>query len=383
MSARALIAFAVFIAIGSAIMFVLISTGALDPALTEEEIQLSVAYAPEKTVPEPAPSFSPEPIPSVAPVAEAADESDPASVVLLSEYATLIPGDDNQSVLLLQDRLVELGYMESDEPTTVYNDSVKAAIMRFQRTHGLEMTGIADAELQALLFSEAALPYRIQSGDSGDDVAAAQLRLAELGFYSGRSTGYYGPLTEEAVRLFEYQNGLPVDGILDVTDWRRLYSNQAGHNISTGQAASSYTQESALPASDVSYAHSADGLAHAASDQMEKPYVWGKEGPDAFDNSGLIRYCLHLCGISVGKTESASLAETEGWPLIVKTSLLKKGDLLFFKSDVGTSITHVGIAVGPTYFVHASSSSGKVVTSSLSEPYWSRNFVFARRIFNG
>lgn len=375
-----MLAFAVFVAVGALIFILLIKTGGIQPVLTEESVQISAVYEDATHFDETAdilesvPSFSPEPLCTPEP------KEEPGSVVLLSDYATLLPGDDNQSVLILQDRLVELGYMEADEPSTVYNSSVETAVMRFQRSAGLEITGIADAEMQTLLFSENAPFFRIQAGDSGDDVAAAQQRLHELGYYFALSTGYYGPQTEDAVRAFEYQNGLPVDGILDISDWKQLFSYQAGPNLTAEAGASSL---SLVDEGDTLYAYSAEGLTHAASDQVDKPYVWGKDGPDAFDSPGLIRYCLMLCGISVGKTEPAGYAEIDGWQQIEKVSLLKKGDILFFKSDASAQVMHIGICIGSSYFVHASSSSGKVVISSLSEPYWERNFVFARRIFNG
>lgn len=57
---------------------------------------------------------------------------------------------------------------------------------------------------------------------------------------------------------------------------------------------------------------------------------------------------------------------------------LRMGDLVFFKTD-SRPISHVGIAVGSGEFIHASSSSG-VIISKLSEEYWSRRYVGGRRI---
>ena len=41
----------------------------------------------------------------------------------------------------------------------------------------------------------------------------AQQKLAELGYYTGEIDGAYGNQTRHAVELFQYQNGLTVDGI--------------------------------------------------------------------------------------------------------------------------------------------------------------------------
>ena len=46
-------------------------------------------------------------------------------------------------------------------------------------------------------------------------VAAVQRRLARGGYYHGAVDGVIGPGTRTAVRAFEQNNGLPVDGVID------------------------------------------------------------------------------------------------------------------------------------------------------------------------
>ena len=62
-------------------------------------------------------------------------------------------------------------------------------------------------------------PNTVYPTDRGytDDatVAAVQRRLARGGYYHGAIDGVIGPGTRAAVRAFEQNNGLPVDGVID------------------------------------------------------------------------------------------------------------------------------------------------------------------------
>ena len=58
------------------------------------------------------------------------------------------------------------------------------------------------------------LLHACRPGDRGDAVAALQRRLKSLEYYDySRITGYYGPVTREAVRRFQRVNGLAANGV--------------------------------------------------------------------------------------------------------------------------------------------------------------------------
>ena len=139
------------------------------------------------------------------------------------------------------------------------------------------------------------------------------------------------------------------------------------------------------PASeDVSYnaSYSADGLVSVASAMLGKPYSWSEESPSkGFDCSGLVYFSLRTCGVSTSRYSASGFSSYSGWTEITSIDDLQKGDLLFFKNDTSTRVSHTGIYCGGGKFVHASSSAGKVITSYISTSYWTRNFVNARRVF--
>ncbi|MDU6923382.1 bifunctional murein DD-endopeptidase/murein LD-carboxypeptidase [Franconibacter helveticus 513] len=63
----------------------------------------------------------------------------------------------------------------------------------------------------------------------------------------------------------------------------------------------------------------------------------------------------------------------------VDRTKLRTGDLVLFRA--GSTGRHVGIYIGNNQFVHASTSSG-VMISSMDEPYWKKRYNEARRVLS-
>lgn len=68
----------------------------------------------------------------------------------------------------------------------------------------------------------APLPTYSYNGTSGVEVEEIQRVLKERGLFKGEITGYYGEQTEQAVLLFQKQQGLPQTGIADEATLKRL-----------------------------------------------------------------------------------------------------------------------------------------------------------------
>lgn len=79
------------------------------------------------------------------------------------EYREQKKGDYSWSVLCLQQRLADLGYLDSHSKSAtkgnpadgVYGESTVDAVRLFQADHGLPVTGVADVQTQTLLFNGA------------------------------------------------------------------------------------------------------------------------------------------------------------------------------------------------------------------------------------
>ena len=364
--------------------------------------------------PLPTPTPIPEALISVSSSHASAAAPTPVSTaqVHVSQYTLLKQNDNYPSVMNLQLRLMELGYLDSDEPTTHYGRATAAAVSLYQRTLDYEMNGVADSALQEHLFSNDAEPYEIKLGDTGSDVESMQSRLSELGYYTEKESGFFGVATETAVKAFQKKNSIDVDGVFHYDDRELLFSPDARPAVDptptpsptpkatkkptktpkpSASSSSGSSSEKATPKptekpsseenDSFNASYSADGLVSVAKAKLGKPYVWSEEGPNSFDCSGLVYYCLRTCGVKVSRYNAKSFSQYDSWKNISDRDDLKKGDLVFFKSDSSSSVNHTGIYIGSNRFIHASSSAGEVITSNITTSYWTRNFVNGRRVF--
>ena len=146
-------------------------------------------------------------------------------------------GVEGDEVKNLQRRLKELGYY-SGGVDGQYGPGTQDAVIRFQTQHGLTADGIVGEGTRSAVYAQAAqtfiptpaptpTPGLLKKGDDGESVKAMQQRLKELGYYNGSVDGDFGGGTEEAVRLFQSQNGLDVDGVAAKKTFSLLYSEDA------------------------------------------------------------------------------------------------------------------------------------------------------------
>ena len=85
---------------------------------------------------------------------EAKDYPVPALQPYSRVYDVYKPTRYSWGVYLLQEKLIELGYMKG-EPDGVYGHDCAACVKVYQKDHGLEQTGVADVALQEQIFGVA------------------------------------------------------------------------------------------------------------------------------------------------------------------------------------------------------------------------------------
>jgi len=123
-----------------------------------------------------------------------------------------------------------------------------------------------------------------------------------------------------------------------------------------------------------------DQLICTASENIGVRYRPGGTSKDGFDCSGLMYSTFGLFDIQLPR----SSFEQAQYGTKINTEDVKKGDLIFFMTNGRRQINHVGMVVevaddGEIKFIHASTSSG-VIISSLKEEYYSKRVTQINRV---
>lgn len=138
-----------------------------------------------------------------------------------------------------------------------------------------------------------------------------------------------------------------------------------------------YLASSEYPTSTAPHTQNTRALAATALTFLGIKYRFGGETPNTgFDCSGLVSYVAEK---SLGLKLPRSSAEIAREGKSIKTSELKKGDLVFFNTR-GHRNSHVGIYLGNSQFVHAPRSGSVVRVESMDIAYWKKRYNGARRL---
>lgn len=307
-------------------------------------------------------------------------------------------GEQSDIVKKYQNRLIALGYL-SGEADGNFGLSTQNAIRAFQSRNDQVVDGYLGPDTRNLMDSDNAKPFGMRLGEQSDDVKNMQNLLVKYGYLSrDKASGYFGELTKEAVVAFQSVNGLGTDGTVGAKTLQLLQSgsakskpkpktntpsrsnSRAGGNASgggnsapagRGDAGSGGSISSGSGGATVS--GSAGALISIASSKIGSPYVWGAKGPNSFDCSGFVYWCLNQAGVGT------SYMTSSGWRNPGRFKKVSMGELQ--AGDIVVVRGHVGIYAGGGSVIDASSSNGRVVHRSLSG-WWANNFITAWRIFS-
>ena len=155
--------------------------------------------------------------------------------------------------------------------------------------------------------------------------------------------------------------------------WKKIKTS----NGTIGWVSGSYLANGVVEQPSTPSTNKVQAVIDLAHKQLGKPYVWGAEGPNSFDCSGLIYYVYkNAAGITLPRTSSAQYSAG----VAVSRSNLKAGDLIFSSTDGTGNITHVAIYVGDGQMIHAPRNGKNVEKVSINNSYWNKAYVGARRV---
>lgn len=208
----------------------------------------------------------------------------------------------------------------------------------------------------------------LRSGPSTSHAVASVSRLNDKCYIIGLNNGWYKVIYNDATCYIR-------SDFVELTEYP--YENQDSPNspkyfrrgVSTGTAPSS--SASAVPVSV-----SGSQILTEAQKYLGCPYRAGGASPSGFDCSGFVYYVLKQVGLSPHRTPTSQYGQ--GAP--VSKANLQVGDLVFFSSNSGSSITHAGIYAGNGQFIHAPNSRSTVSYSDLTSGYWANTYYGACRV---
>jgi len=161
--------------------------------------------------------------------------------------------------------------------------------------------------------------------------------------------------------------GSPVDILAESNGWYRVqFANGTKGWVASWKIRSAPEPEGA---------RSGDPLIRTAMRYLGVPYRRGGTSSRGLDCSGLIYVVCRAHGIALPRSSRGMYSR--GKP--IDRNDLQPGDLLFFNTN-GRGVSHVGLYIGNGKFIHATSRGRDVCVSHLSEDYYARRYVGARRI---
>lgn len=211
-------------------------------------------------------------------------------------------------------------------------------IKKFQGKHKISKTGKVARQTWTALISRGSKSY-LRYGKKGSHVVRLQRALTASG-HKVPDTGWFGPMTRNAVKSYQRSVGLKATGTANSATWSALQDGKVGK-----AKKKSAKKKSTKKSSKKSTSKAKKAVAFAYK-QLGDRYRYGGTGPSSWDCSGLTGGAWKAAGVKIPRTSQAQYRALKK----VSKSNLRPGDLVTFYG--GRS--HIGIYVGKGYVIHAS-----------------------------
>ena len=275
-----------------------------------------------------------------------------------TKYSTIKVGSSGTQAKAAQCLLHSAGYSVKADGSFSSADS--SALKKFQARHHITANGVVSSSSWTALLSRGSRPT-LHYGQRSSSVKRLQSALTA----SGRrvpATGYFGPITRNAVKSLQRTQHLSVSGVAGLSVWNTLQSGAGVKKATVVRATpAKSTVKSTVKTTSATSSRGARAVAFAKR-QLGERYVWGAAGPNKWDCSGLTMAAWKSAGVSLPHRARWQFSRGKK----VSKANLRPGDLVFYYKG----ISHVGIYIGGGKIIDAANPrKGVRVTTVSSMPY--------------
>ncbi|MGB3532720.1 MAG: peptidoglycan-binding protein [Microcoleaceae cyanobacterium] len=115
-------------------------------------------------------------------------------------------------------------YLVADNTLFIESPLQSNANQNLRKSRVLRRAGLQLLVMATILLTHVYSAFALQLGERGIAVSQLQQTLQSAGYYQGPITGYYGAITQAAIRRFQASHGLKADGIAGPETLRVLRS---------------------------------------------------------------------------------------------------------------------------------------------------------------
>lgn len=147
-------------------------------------------------------------------------------------YSLIKKGSKGSLVRIAQEKLLAKGYKLSKYGADgEYGSETEDAVKELQKDASINVDGVIGDDTWNILNSDFIKPtssypgYLLKKWQQSEDVRKVQQRLIDLGYSCGKygADSIFGNSTFEAIKQFQRDNNLGIDGIVGIETWNKLF----------------------------------------------------------------------------------------------------------------------------------------------------------------